>query len=81
MHTCGPYIHASPAASLAGCKCIDYSAGISAEINVNKSVLCGSQEGSPVGDSPLMFTSAVAFHLLIHGSPFSGNDSNAKVLA
>lgn len=57
------------------------SPGLSVQINVNKSVLCGSQEGPPVGDLPLMLAPAVAFRLLIHGSPFSGNDSNAKVLA
>lgn len=66
---------------LAGCKSIHYSAGLSVEINVNKSVLCRSQEGPPVGDLPLMLAPAVAFRLLIHGSPFSGNDSNAKAPA
>lgn len=66
---------------LAVSKKIDYSTGLSAEINVNKCVLCGSQESSSVGDLPLMLTPAVAFRLLIHGSPFSGNDSNAKALA
>ena len=58
-----------------------YSADLSVEINVNKSALCGSQEGPPVGDSPLMLAPAVAFRLLIHESPFSGNDTNAKALA
>ncbi len=66
---------------LAGCKSIHYSAGLSVQINVNKSVLCGSHEGPPVGDLPLMLALAVAFRLLIHGSPFSGNDSNAKALS
>lgn len=83
MCTCVSHIHASPAAfpPLTGLKCIHYWAGLSVEINVNKSILCGSQEGPSVGDSPLMFTPAVAFHLLIRGSPFSGNDSDAEALA
>lgn len=66
---------------LAGSKSTHYSAGLSVDINVNKSVLGGDQEGPPVGDLPLMLTPAVAFRLLIHGSPFSGNDSNTKTLA
>lgn len=66
---------------LAWSKCTDYSAGLSVEINVNISVLGWNQEGPLVGYLPLMVPPAVAFHLLIHGSPFSGNDSNAKTLA
>lgn len=65
---------------LAGSKGIYYSAGLAVEINANKSVLCGNQEGPPFGDLPLMLAPAVDFHLLIHGSPFSGNDNNAKAL-
>lgn len=33
------------------------------------------EEASLEGDIPLMFTPAVTFRLLIHGIPFSGNDS------
>jgi len=84
MCTCVSHIHVSPAVlffCLAGSKCIYDSTSLSVEINVNKSVLCGSQEGPPVGDLPLMLAPAVAFRLLIRGSPFSGNDSDAKALA
>ncbi len=72
MGTWVSHIHASLASLFFSC--IHYSAGLSVEINVNKSVLCGSQEGPPVGDLPLVLASIVAFPLLIHGSPFSGND-------
>lgn len=70
-------LHCFPALS----KCPDYSVGLSVEINVNKSVLGWNQEGPLVGYLPLMLPPAVAFHLLIHGNPFSGNDTNAKTLA
>lgn len=66
---------------LSGSKSIPLFSSLSVEINVNKSVLCGSQEGPPVGDLPLVLAPAVAFCPLIHGNPFSGNDSNAKALA
>lgn len=79
MCTCVSHLHVSSVVLiLVGSKCIHCTVGLSVEINGNRSVLCGRQEGSPVGDLPLMLTPAVAFRLLIHGNPFSGNDTNAE---
>lgn len=52
------------------------------QINVNKCVLCQHHEGPSVGVSPLALAPAPAAScLLIHESPFSANDSDAKALA